>query len=112
MVVPPVPEPAYLLSSLLDVIDKVTKIAALLIGGGWVYLNYRRGRTFEKRLELKISGKEIEGKGEPLLSGSAQIKNVGLSKFPIQQKGTAILVFDLKPSPPAKQPVEAAEEQV
>jgi len=109
MVVPPVPEPASPLPSILDIIDKVTKIVALLIGGAWAYLNYVRGRTFKKRLELKISAKQVQSKAGLLLSGAAQIKNVGLSKFPIEQKGTAILFFDLKASAPVKQLVEAIE---
>jgi hypothetical protein len=112
MVVPPVPAQSSPLSSLLDVVDKATKILALLIGSGWAYLNYVRGRTFKKRLELKISGKRIQSRGVSLLSGAAQIKNVGLSKFPIEQKGTAILFFDLKPSASVTQPLEAAEERV
>ena len=104
MVVPPVPEPASPLSSVLDIVDKVTKVVALLIGGAWAYLNYVRGRTFKKRLELKISAKEVRSNAGLLLSGAAQIKNVGLSKFPIEQKGTAILFFDLRPSTPTDQP--------
>jgi len=112
MVVPPVPEPASPLSSVLDIVDKVTKVVALLIGGAWAYLNYVRGRTFKKRLELKISAKEVRSKAGLLLSGAAQIKNVGLSKFPIEQKGTAILFFDLRPSAPTDQPTEPTEENV
>jgi len=100
------------LSFLLDVIDKLTKILALVIGAGWAYVNYVRGRTFSKRLEPKIAGKWVQREGRSLLSGSAQIKNVGLSKFPIRQKGTAILVFDLLPSAPVEKPTDAVEERV
>jgi hypothetical protein len=109
MVVPLVPEPVSPLSSVLDIVDKVTKIGAVFIGGGWAYLNLARGRTFVKRLEARIVGKQVQSKGVPLLSGTAQIKNVGLSRFPIQQKGTAILVFDLKPSASANQLAETVE---
>lgn len=100
------------LSSSLDIIDKATKIVALLIGGAWAYLNYVRGRTFKKRLELKISAKQLRSKAGPLLSGAVQMKNVGLSKFPIQQKGTAIIFSDLRPSPGATRPTEMTEEVV
>ncbi|HEY3971480.1 MAG TPA: hypothetical protein VGM18_00665 [Candidatus Sulfotelmatobacter sp.] len=109
---PTAPESASLLSSILDVVDKVTKILAVVIGGGWAYLNYLRGRTFRKRLELKISGKPIWCRGVLFLSGSAQIKNVGLSKFSIEQRGTAISVSDLIPVPAVKNPVDASEELV
>jgi hypothetical protein len=90
---PPPSEPTTHLSAILDVIDKGTKILALVIGAGWVYLNYLRGRTFKHRLEPNISGKTIRSKGILLLSGLAQVKNVGLSKVLIQQEGTAIEVF-------------------
>jgi len=112
MIVTSGPEPASALSSILDVVDKVTKTVALVIGGAWAYLNYLRGRTFKKRLELKISAKEVQSKMGSLLSGNAQIKNVGLSKFPIEQKGTAIVFLDLKASAQAMQPIEMIEETV
>ena len=95
--------------SVLDIIDKVVKILAVLIGGAWAYLNYRRGRTFKKRLELTICGKTISRNGVLLLSGSAQLKNVGLSKVPIQQKGTAILISNLHAGSSLVEPIEAAE---
>jgi len=81
------------LSAVLDIIDKATKITAVFIGGGWVYLNYLRGRTFKHRLEPNIISRTVRSDGVLLLSGSAQIKNVGLSRVPIQQKGTAIEVL-------------------
>lgn len=81
------------LSDVLDVVDKVTKIIALFIGAGWAYLNYRRGRTFTRRLEPTITGKTTRNKGALLLSGVAQVKNVGLSKVTIEQRGTAIEVL-------------------
>jgi len=92
------PEPVLPLSSILDVVDKATKVIALLVGGAWAYLNYIRGRTFKKRLELKIAAKELKSKECLLLAGSVQMKNVGLSKFPVEQTGTAILLFDLIPA--------------
>jgi hypothetical protein len=83
------------LADVLDIIDKATKILALFVGAGWVYLNYLRGRTFKGRLEPTISGKTIRSKGILLLSGAAQVKNVGLSKVVIQQRGTGIEVLGL-----------------
>jgi len=81
------------LSEVLDVIDKATKIIALFIGGAWAYLNYLRGRTFKRRLEPSLTGKTIHAKDTVLLSGVAQVKNVGLSKVGIEQRGTAVEVL-------------------
>ena len=94
MWVPPASaEQATHLSTVLDVIDKVAKILAVIIGACWAYVNYIRGRTFKRRLEPSISGKMIQTEGAVLLSGLAQVKNVGLSKVLIQQKGTAIEIL-------------------
>jgi len=88
-----VPGPNSNSSHVLDIIDKVTKIAAVLLGAAWTALTYFRGRTFKRRLELKILGKTFRTHHGLFLSGLAQIKNVGLSKVTIQQEGTAIQVF-------------------
>jgi hypothetical protein len=87
---------------MLDIIDKVIKILALLIGAGWAYLNYRRGRTFKRRLEPTITGKTIRSQGILLLSGVAQVKNVGLSKVAVQQRGTAIEILAILRRPEGK----------
>jgi hypothetical protein len=96
MWIPSPPSDSTGLSTALDLIDKITKILALLIGGMWAYLNYVRGRTFKRRLEPSITGKTILSKGVLFLSGLAEVKNVGLSKVPIEQKGTAVEVLALK----------------
>jgi hypothetical protein len=83
------------LSTVLDVVDKVVKVVAVLIAGLWGYLNYRRGRTFERRLEPRISGKVFRSHEAWLLCGLAQLKNIGLSKVTIEQKGTAMVIDDL-----------------
>jgi len=99
MLIPPqAPEHVSRLDMALDVIDKATKILAVVIGGAWAYVNYVRGRTYKKRLEAGICAEWFESNGTSLLSGSAHLKNVGLSKFPIEQKGTAILLYELRPS--------------
>jgi hypothetical protein len=108
--VPPGSTPTQHLT--LDIIDKAVKIAAVIIGALWGYLNYVRGRTFKKRLELTICGKTLRRGGALLLSGSAQLKNVGLSKVAIQQRGTAILIYDLKASSSVeREPISALEER-
>jgi hypothetical protein len=83
----------------LDQIDKGVKIVAVILGGIWTYLNYVRGRTFKRRLEPTISGKVVPcGEMAGLfVSGTAQVKNVGLSKVDIEQSGTAIVIDDMIP---------------
>jgi hypothetical protein len=82
----------------LDSAEKIFKIAAIIIGGIWVYYNYFRGRTYKPRLEPTISGKIIKVGGIPYLVIKAKLKNAGLSKIGIKQEGSAIriLAYDLK----------------
>jgi hypothetical protein len=87
--------PSSSLSTTLDVLDKVVKILAVIIGSAWAYLNYRRGRTFSHRLEPEISGKIFRYRNAWVLSGVAKVKNLGLSKVSIEQRGTAIIIDDL-----------------
>ena len=83
----------------LDTVDKGLKIIAVVLGGIWTYLNYVRGRTFKRRLEPKIAGRIAPGvdPGSWMVFGTAQVKNVGLSKVDIEATGTAIVIDDIVP---------------
>lgn len=80
----------------LDVADKAIKTFALLVGAGWTYLNYRRGRTFRRRLELEVTGELFERTGAHYLSMICRLKNVGLTEVPLQERGTACTVFAIR----------------
>jgi hypothetical protein len=85
--------------SVWTIVDSVTKIAIALIGGAWALLTYYRGRTFRRRLELKLSGKVMLHNGAHLASLDAGVKNVGLSRANIIQQGTwlRIVILGAKP---------------
>jgi hypothetical protein len=98
----------------LDLIDKILKIVAVILGGIWTYLNYVRGRTFKRRLELTISGTlslrpEINA---CVVSGVAQAKNVGLSKVDIYKDGTAVLLNDMVAGTSVKGLPKILEEEI
>ena len=95
-------EPAH--HSTIDLVHTFLEIAAILIAGFWSYISYLRGRTFKLRMEPSIVGKSVEVGGVQFISGIARVKNVGLSKLPIEQTGTAILVSDLLSPAPTLEP--------
>lgn len=83
--------------SILDVVEKIAKLAGYVIGGAWVYFNYFKGRTYRPRLETKVTG-ELSRQSTPnLIRATIQLKNVGLGKVDIGKRGTAlrILAFDV-----------------
>lgn len=82
--------------------DSVAKIAIALIGGAWTLLTYYRGRTFHRRLELKVSGKVMLHNGVYLATLDAGVKNVGLSRADIIPDGTWLRIVMLGAKPPAE----------
>jgi hypothetical protein len=79
--------------SMIDIMEKLAKVAAILVGGAWVYFNAIRGRTFIPRLVPKIKGelKDIDSKQYLLIS--LQIENVGSSIAKISEKGTGLIIY-------------------
>jgi hypothetical protein len=52
-------------------------------------MNYMRGRTYKRKLELGTSGKLFRKNGKLYLSIVCRLKNVGQSQYPIEQVGSA-----------------------
>ena len=82
---------------MLDALEKIFTILALMGGGLWAYYHYFKGRVYKLRLEPKIFGKVIVRDGVDYLITKIQLKNVGLYKADIEQKGTAFRIFACKP---------------
>jgi hypothetical protein len=79
----------------IGTIDILIKSAAVVLGGIWTYLNYVRGRTFHRRLEVEISGSIVNLPSVRAFSGQCRIKNIGLSHVRILQRGTGVSVSTL-----------------
>jgi hypothetical protein len=77
-------------SSILDTIEKLFRIAAYIIGALWVYFNFWKGRTYRPRIETMITGKILNHQESKLVKILINLKNVGLSKVDVEQKGTAL----------------------
>ena len=74
----------------LDMVEKVLKIVAYVVGASWVYFNYLRGRTYHQRLEPRLSGALVRDGKRDMVRAVVTVKNVGLSKVDIQQAGTGL----------------------
>lgn len=77
----------------VDIVQKLFTIAAITIGAIWTYFNFFRGRTYRMRLELTVSGKVVTLNGTDHRIADMSLKNVGLSKVEIEQKGSALQVL-------------------
>jgi hypothetical protein len=76
--------------------DLFWKVAIAAVGGAWTLLNYLRGRTFHRRLELKVTGQVTTDADLHFLSVTATVKNVGLSKARLFQAGTWVRIYRLR----------------
>jgi hypothetical protein len=86
-------------STTLDIVDIALKGLGLVVGAAWTVLTYLRGRTFKRRLEPVILGSIYSSRGAVCLSITAKLKNVGLTKIPITQRGTGIRILTYQAEP-------------
>jgi hypothetical protein len=96
----------------LDFIDEVVKTAAVCVAGAWTYVNYARGRTHRRRLEIEITGSLSELDGVQKFFGDCIAKNIGLSKAPIAKEGTGISIFALRLATRPNGTLRIAKEEV
>ncbi len=76
------------LSPILDVADKLLKLVAVALGGLWTYWNYRKSRTYARKLELQLTGAVFEHNRLLYCEITLRIKNLGASKQRLQQDGS------------------------
>lgn len=97
---------------LLDTIDEAVKVAAVVVGAAWTFLNYVRGRTFRSRLDIDLTGTINERAGVEFFVGSCTAKNVGLSKVPLQKVGTGASVYAMRLAPSKSGGFRIVEQEV
>lgn len=85
--------------------DVISTISIAAVGAAWTVLTYVRGRTFRRRLEPNVSGEILINEGVCLLSVKLSIKNVGLSRANVIQKGTWLRISLLSSKQPTTQVV-------
>jgi hypothetical protein len=71
---------------------RLVQIAAIIIGAMAAYIKWFRGRLYQTRLEVSVSGSLVEASSSQLLV-TTRAKNVGLSKVSIKQEGSGLRIF-------------------
>jgi hypothetical protein len=84
--------------SLAD-LQTICQIAAILVGGVWVYFNFLRGRTFRPRLEFTLSVASVR-RTTHYVTIKYSTKNVGLSRVRINRVGSILRVLAADPVQP------------
>ena len=87
------PQAHALISNWVETVKNVCEILAILVGAAWTYLNYFRGRIYKPRIECAVEALIEKHSGHPFLRATVRVRNLGLSKVQIEQKGTALLIY-------------------
>lgn len=77
----------------IDILQKITSITAIILGGIFTYYKFIKGRIFRSRLIPTIKGEFIDKSGVYYLKVNANINNVGVSKINIDKNGTAVSIY-------------------
>lgn len=84
--------------SFAEVLELWLKIVAYVVGAGWVYFNFVRGRTYHPRLELRGSGDLVsDARGNTYVRAALQVKNVGSSKVTFDRVGSGVRLYFYDP---------------
>ena len=81
-----------------EALKNVAEIGAIISGGLWAYYRFFKGRTYKESLVPAVSGKFVAIGGGNYLVATLQLANVGLSYVKLTKEGTALTVFDYRPS--------------
>jgi len=91
-------------NTVADIVQALLTSAAIVIGGVWAYFKFAKGRTFRPRIEVGLSGQWREVGQSKLLHTRIRVKNIGLSKITLIQRGSGLrvsLMAQNQPSVPA-----------
>jgi hypothetical protein len=73
----------------------VVQTLALVVGGGWVYFKFIRGRTFAPRAELDIDAELMVIGDRQVIKAKVALKNAGLSKLPLREHAKVVRLYGI-----------------
>jgi hypothetical protein len=82
------------LESISSSISNLAQAGAIIIGGGWAYLKFVRGRTFRSRARLRLDVDRYRRGGDPALVVHVSMHNEGLSKIDLSLPDEKLVRID------------------
>jgi hypothetical protein len=79
----------------VEIIKNIFECLAILIGAAWTYFNFFRGRIYKHRLECSVDASIENQAGHSFLRAAVKVRNIGLSRVPIESRGTALLLYSI-----------------
>jgi hypothetical protein len=81
------------ITSVLSNLRTILEIVAILASGTFAYMKFVHGRLFQPKLDIEADGKEISVTGKSQVLICVRVKNVGFTRFFIDEQMSVIRVF-------------------
>ncbi|WP_066364315.1 hypothetical protein [Herbidospora mongoliensis] len=78
--------------TVVETAQTVTTTVAVLIGGGWAYFKFVRGRVFAPRAELTARASLFTGPEGTLVVGTVTLTNRGITRVRLEPDGKVVRV--------------------
>lgn len=80
-------------SLVVETVSKAVTAVAVMVGGGWAYLKFVRGRVFKRRGELGLDWRIHRRGGHDVLLLTVTLRNIGLSRLPLHPFGRVVRLY-------------------
>lgn len=81
------------LQSTADLVQSIVTSCAVVVGGGWAYFKFARGRTFANRAEVQVTASLENRSGDLYICAVVTLTNRGLSKVPLNRDFKAVRLY-------------------
>jgi len=98
-------------STIITMTQDVTTTVAVLVGGGWAYLKYVKGRVYADRAELTVTADLYGASGELMAVAVVTLANKGLTRLRFQP-GAKVMYLYAARRMPASEVVVPAEDKI
>jgi len=80
-------------AQIVDVANKIIASLGLILGGIFAYYKFIKGRIYKFRLQPNVLGEVVQKDKNKYLIATIHLKNIGISRIPIQNEGSALSLY-------------------
>ncbi|NIA30934.1 MAG: hypothetical protein GWP06_13605 [Actinobacteria bacterium] len=80
-------------AQIVGLVNQIIASFGLILGGIFAYYKFIKGRFYKFRLEPNVSGEVVQKDENKYLIATIHLKNIGISRIPIQNEGTALSLY-------------------
>jgi hypothetical protein len=74
-------------------VQNVVQVVAIVVGAGWAYYKFVRGRTFHRRAEVSLDASLLAAGATVAILARATLQNTGGADIPLRLKAVKVRAF-------------------